>query len=679
MTAPPDTATTSDARWLLHELSVAKIVAPAACDAILDDFLRAGTGGDAPALADFLVQGGLVSAFQVETAMAGKAASLLLGPYLLVEPVGSGSLGTVYRAVHTDTRQRFAVKLLPLRSLWNVIQAKRQVAAFAAMPAQAALVPFVDIDTAGGSHYLVWPFVEGETFESLVRRTGPLAPAHAVRFVAEALQGLAACHAAGIAHGLIKPSNLLLGPDHKARVLDLGIGAILSENIADGESLMDTISTANVAMSMIDCTPPETLANPAARTPAADLYSVGCVLYYLLTGGYPFPDGNAVDKMIAHQTLDALPVAARNPRVPEGLSHLVEHLLRKSPEDRPTDLNLLVSALYETVPEAATLSPADLPTPRTGGAPSVGPTEGLGQHASDVPDFGATGLSHGGRSSASAGRSPFLVEDAETVNFDLHDPPETPRESGVIKAGAVARTAPPAPPPAPIPEGLTEVVLPSEPIRQIVLQGRAPAAPPTPVAPAPPGRGGPASLPAVGLPPTPINWAATPDGPTVRELGPVRVPPVPTLTRTFWDRVRALLTWQPPQDVVQFSLFGPAKLVPGQTYQFHVYAHPPDSFASVCTISRAFTSDADLLATGYAGKLVPRGSPVGLHLSVVNAAVARSLVNFPWVGQSKPSKFDVHVPWESPAGVINGVLSVGLNQVQVSRVPFEVVVLPRTA
>jgi hypothetical protein len=92
---PPHTATTSDARWLLYELSAAKFVAPAACDAILDDFLRTGTGGDAPALADFLVQGGLVSAFQVGTAMAGKAASLLLGPYLLVEPVGSGSLGTV--------------------------------------------------------------------------------------------------------------------------------------------------------------------------------------------------------------------------------------------------------------------------------------------------------------------------------------------------------------------------------------------------------------------------------------------------------------------------------------------------------------------------------------------------------------------------------------------------------
>ena len=662
MTAPPSTAaTTSDARWLLQELASAKIVAADTCDAILDDFRGSG-GADAPALADFLTQGGLVSAFQADAALAGKAASLLLGPYLLVEPVGSGSLGTVYRAVHTETRQRFAVKLLPLRSLWNVIQAKRQVAALAAMPPQPALVPFVDIDTAGGSHYLVWPFVEGETFESLVRRAGPLEPAHAARFVAEALEGLAACHAAGFAHGLIKPSNLLLGTDRKARLLDLGLGAILSENLADGESLMDTISTATVSMGMMDCAPPETLADPTARTPAGDVYSLGCVLYFLLAGEYPFPDGNAVDKMIAHQTQEPLPVASRNPRVPEGLSHLVEHLLRKSPADRPADLALLVAALHEAVPEAATTSTSDLPLPLVAGA---GRRQG-------PPRAGAGAGSHDGRP-APEGASPFLVEDAETISFNLDEPPETPRESGALKAAALARSAAAAPETPPAPAGAGDAPTPPEPVRQIVLQSRAAGN----ATPAP--RGGLRAAAGLELPPTSVQWAALRDGPARSELGPVRVPPAPKLTRSFWSRARALLTWQPPHDVVQFSLFGPARLAPGQTYCFQVYSHPPDSFASVCTISRAFTADADLLASGFAERLVPRGGGVCLHLAVANAGVARSLVNFTWGGQSKPSKFDVHVPWESPTGVIGGVLRVGLGPAQVARVPFELVVLPRTS
>jgi len=667
MTAPPDPATASDARWLLQELATAKILAAESCDAVLADFLRAGTGGDAPALADFLAQGGLVSAFQAETALAGKAASLLLGPYLLVEPVGSGSLGAVYRATHTETRRRFAVKLLPLRSVWNVRQAKRQVAALGALPPTPALVPIVDIGTAGGSHYLVWPFAEGESLESLVRRAGPLAPAHAARFVAEALAGLAGCHAAGFAHGLIKPSNLQLGPDRKARLLDLGLGAILADNMADDESLMDTISTANVAMSMIDCTPPETLADPTARTPAGDLYSLGCTLYFLLTGTYPFPDGNAVDKMIAHQAQEPLPAAARNPRVPEGLSHLVEHLLRKSPAERPADLAVLVAALYEAVPEAATAAAADLPAPRAG----VGPG-GQGSDPWPTPAAGRTPA--GGSSGSSSGSSPFLAEDAETVNFDLLDPPETPRESGTVKTAALARAAA-TPAPVPPPDGPATEVPPSDPIRQIVLQGR--VGPPALTVPPAGTRGGPPGVPAVGPPPTAVHWAAS--GPARRAVAPVRVPPAPQLPRGFWQRVRALLTWQPPADVVQFSLFGPAQVAPGQTYQFQVYSHPPDSFGSVCTISRAFTADTDLLATGFAARRVPRGSAVGLHLAVANAGVARSLASVKWVGQSKPWKFDVHVPWESPAGVIDGLLSVGLDQVEVARVPFELAVLPRTA
>ena len=677
MTGPRDTATTPevrpaadpDARGLLAELVAARVVPADAADAVFEEFRRAGTGVDAEALAGHLVHAGLATAFQAGQALAGRAAALLAGPYLLAEPVGSGSLGTVYRAAHFETGERHAVKLLPLRSLWNVVRAKRQVEAFAAMPPHPAIVPFVDVGTAGGSHYLVWPFAEGETFESLVRRAGPLPPAQAVRFASEILAGLAACHAAGVAHGLVKPSNLLLGPDRRARLLDLGIGAILSENIADGESMMDTISTANVAMNMMDCAPPETLADPTARTPAGDLYALGCTLYYLLTGVYPFPDGNAVDKMIAHQAEEPLPAAARNPLVPEGLSHLVEHLMRKAPGDRPADLALLASALDEAVPAAAGLTAADLPAPFSDTAAQAS------ARWKQPSNFGPGQL---GRPSG-AGSSPLLpyapyapgspagAEDAETVSFAMGEPVETPRQSGSVKLAAARPEATPPPAAAPAPPSM---------VRQIVLQGRPAAAPATPVTPARRDAAPPAGA---GLPPSSVYWTAPADGAGRRDRAPVRVPPPPPrLARGFWGRLADLLPWARPRDVVQFSVFGPAHLSPGRTYQYHVYSHPPDSFSSVCTISRAFTADADLVATGYAAGLIPRGATVGLHLAVANAGVARSLVTFAWAGQSKPWKFDVHVPWESPAGVVAAVLSVGLDQVQAGRLPFELVVLPRT-
>jgi serine/threonine protein kinase len=653
MTGSPDSPATADALWLLRELAAARVLDAASGDAVLQDFRRAGADGDAASLAEFLVQGGFVTAYQADMALAGKADALLLGRYLLAEPVGSGSLGTVFRALHTDTHQRFAVKLLPLRSLWNALQAKRQVVALAALANQPGLVPLADIDTAKGWHYLVWPFVEGEPLDALVRRRGPLPPSQAVRLTLEVCEALAACHAAGIAHGLLKPSNLLLGPDRKARVLDLGIGAILRENTVEGESFMDTISTANVAMSMIDCTPPETLADPGERTPAGDIYSLGCVLYFLLTGVYPFPDGNVVDKMIAHQSEEPLPASARNPAVPEGLSNVVEHLMRKAPADRPADLSLVAAALRESVPDAVDAAPGELPPPSV---------------RRGVP--GQSSASY----SAGPAAAPFLPDDGETINFDMAQQAETPRDSGVVRLPVA-----PSRPPKHVPEwspdsGFGAGPQHSQPVRQIVLQSRISSPTPPPPAPA---RAHPGET---SLPPASVHWASL-SGESTGSLAPapVVVPPQPKFTRSLWGRLASLLPWSPPLDVVQFSLFGPARLAPGQSYRFHVYSHPPDNFASVCTISRAFTSDADLVASGFAAKPIPRGAEVGLHLAVANAGVARSLMSFRWAGQSKPWKFDIHVPWESPSGLVGGVLSIGLDQVQAGRVPFELLVLPRTA
>ena len=103
----------------------------------------------------------------------------------------------------------------------------------------------------------------------------------------------------GLFHGLLKPSNLMLGGDGQVRILDFGIGCLLAET--EGESLVDTMSTANSVNSGLDCASPESIMDPTNLTPIGDQYSLGCVLYYCLTGRYPFPDGTAVEKMMSHQ------------------------------------------------------------------------------------------------------------------------------------------------------------------------------------------------------------------------------------------------------------------------------------------------------------------------------------------------------------------------------------------
>src|SRR5262249_941356 len=156
---------------------------------------------DAHMLAQHLADQGLLTAYQVEKVLEGEARGLVLGPYVLAEPIGSGSLGTVFRAVGKADRQPYAVKVLPLRSLWNVRLARKQAGAVAELTPHPAIVPFMDVGTALGKHYLVWPLVEGRSLESLVDRHGAMNWHEAVRVVRSLAEGLHVCHDRGLFHG----------------------------------------------------------------------------------------------------------------------------------------------------------------------------------------------------------------------------------------------------------------------------------------------------------------------------------------------------------------------------------------------------------------------------------------------------------------------------------------------
>ena len=232
--------------------------------------------------------------------------------------------------------------------MWNVRLARRQVRSFANF-SHPAVVPFVDVGTAGGLHYLAWPLAEGRTLEGMVQQDGKLPPGHAAVFGVQIAQGLTAAHQNGLFHGLVKPSNVLIGSDNQARLLDFGIGSLLVEN--EGESLVDTMSTANTLTSGLDCASPESIMEPTNRTPAGDQYSLGCVLYYCLTGRVPFPEGSAVEKMMAHQTKDPTPIRELSPEVPDGLCKVVAKLMAKTPDDRYTGCDEVVEALEPYIGE----------------------------------------------------------------------------------------------------------------------------------------------------------------------------------------------------------------------------------------------------------------------------------------------------------------------------------------
>jgi serine/threonine-protein kinase len=420
--------------WFVWNLQRSNLIDRGQLDQIVSEFLKTHPRADAQDLAKYLVKGGVLTPFQVERVLEDKAQGLVLGPYTLTDALGSGSMGTVYQATSKNDDRWYAVKVLPRRSMWNVRIARRQVRAFEQCR-HPAVVPFVDVGTSGGTHYLAWPFVEGVPLETIVQQHGPLEPSLAAYYALQTAEGLNVCHQQNLIHGLLKPSNLMITEDNQVRILDYGIGSLLAES-GEGESLVDTMSTANTMTSGLDCSSPESIMDPTARTPAGDQYSLGCVLYYCLTGQYPFPEGTAVEKMMAHQMKQPTPIAELRPDVPPELSDVVARLMEKAPEARFPALADLIEILRGWVD--ASPPPAQRPA--------------VAIAAKAPPDL-KTAAAEGSRSgNGKAKEAPAPMREAPPAPAA---PPPSARTAPTRSAPALPSrdsfrkpTAPPAPPPS---------------------------------------------------------------------------------------------------------------------------------------------------------------------------------------------------------------------------------------
>lgn len=363
--------------WFVWDLRRSNLIDRGQLDQIVGEFLQKNPRAEPPALAEFLVEKGILTPFQAERLLQGKTQGFVLGPFTLMDAIGAGSMGTVYKAQNKTDNQWYAVKVLPRRSMWNVRIARRKVRAFEQCR-HPAVVPFVDVGTAGGMHYLAWPLVEGESLDKVVTAQGKIPPSQAASFALQIAEGLDVCHHQGLFHGLLKPSNLMVGTDNKVHILDFGIGCLLAET--EGESLVDTMSTSNSVTSGLDCASPESIMDPTNLTPTGDQYSLGCVLYYMLTGQYPFADGSAAEKMMAHQFKEPQAISELNAEVPDDLVKIIERLMKKAPEQRFSSTGELVEALRPLATEClfATKQPGRArPTTAMPAAPGSHPDKGL--------------------------------------------------------------------------------------------------------------------------------------------------------------------------------------------------------------------------------------------------------------------------------------------------------------
>lgn len=318
--------------WLVEELAAARIIAPAKLAPYLAQFVANSPYADADAFARHLVSEQVLSQYQAKRAVDGDAKKLVFGAYILFDVVGSGSIGPVYKVHGRADYKPYAMKVLPQRA-WNMHSARHQVRLFEELRIREGLVPFIDVGIAHGQHYFVWPFIEGKTLENVVRTCGPLPSNDVANIGHQLIQSLERCHNQGLIHGMIKPSNVMITERGQALLLDFGIGALLADN-ADDDMLVDTVSRAESIARMLECSAPESIINSSKWIASGDQYSLGCTLYFALTGRFPFPGGTFIDKIVNHQMNKPATIASLNADAPRNLVTAIERMMNKLPHER---------------------------------------------------------------------------------------------------------------------------------------------------------------------------------------------------------------------------------------------------------------------------------------------------------------------------------------------------------
>lgn len=287
-----------------------------------------------------------------------------LGEYELLELIGGGGMGEVWKGRHRKLDKLVAVKVLPTGQLHApeiVARFLREMKALGRLD-HPNIVEAHDAGEHDGTVYLVMKLVPGQDLSRLVKEGGPLPIAEACELARQTALGLQYLHDQRLVHRDIKPSNLMLTPDGTVKILDLGLARWRGES-HEGEEL----TAAGQVLGTPAFMAPEQIDRAAGADMQADLYALGGTLFHLLTGKTPFAGHSSTfDKLLAHCSAPAPDVRSLRPDVPEDLAVLISRLLAKDPKDRPgapAEVATALEALACTLLEGRQGSPANAPSP----------------------------------------------------------------------------------------------------------------------------------------------------------------------------------------------------------------------------------------------------------------------------------------------------------------------------
>ncbi len=447
-----------------------------------------------PSLVREVVRRGWLTPYQANQLLAGKGSELVLGSYRVVDRLGEGGMGQVLKARHSRMGRLVALKVIPAEHLGNsnaVARFQREARAAATL-SHPNIVIVYDADEVGGVHFLAMEYIEGADLAQLVRQSGPLPIGQACDFARQAALGLQHAFERGIIHRDIKPGNLLAtsgggdGPP-VVKILDFGLARLQGEG-KDAARL----TKIGKLVGTVDYIAPEQVEDAHTADIRADIYSLGCSLFFLLTGQPPFPGDNMVTKL-SRRILEATPsVRGLRPDAPAALDAVLARMIARDPAQRYQKPREVAAALQpfareqSPAPAVAIAAPAKAPAPRRPARGTVpGSNSDSGRPAAN-PKSGDTieGRSGGRRSTVGDSRPVKQREAVKVPGGPRRTPPGQRRLWLIVVAATLAvgtaavvlwalipggetRVAVIPPPPPPPPPGLEPIPVDPAPLVKI--------------------------------------------------------------------------------------------------------------------------------------------------------------------------------------------------------------------
>ncbi len=284
---------------------------------------------ESTALADRLIREGILTGYQARRLLKEKAQGLVVGRYVILDRLGSGSMGRVYKAHHLMMDRSVALKIIApeIASNERVLARFQREMKMVGRLDHPNVVRAFDADQMNNMLFIVMEYVPGQSLSQRLRQ-GTISPIDMVHYAAQAALGLAHAHGQGIVHRDVKPSNLLLTEDRQVKVLDLGLGVLME---ADSQA---TFATADgIAVGTVDYMSPEQACGRDVDG-RSDLFSLGCSMYHLMTGRLPYPGDSPLERLSKRIGGRPAPITDVRPDLPSSLVQVLDKLLAHKPQER---------------------------------------------------------------------------------------------------------------------------------------------------------------------------------------------------------------------------------------------------------------------------------------------------------------------------------------------------------